>query len=98
MRLFLSAEFGKQLTVIETAAQSYAFFIAGFETSSSTMAFCLFELAKNQNIQRKVQEEIDEITTRHSNEFTYESLSEMKYLEACIDGKRMKFHAPLGID
>lgn len=68
------------------AAQAWIFYAAGFETSSSTMSFCLFELAKNLKIQQKLQEEIDEVTARHNNQITYESLSEMKFLEACIDG------------
>lgn len=68
------------------AAQAFVFYIAGFETSSSTMSFCLFELAKNPQVQRKVQEEIDQISEKYNNEITYESMSEMKYLEACIDG------------
>lgn len=60
--------------------------MVGFETSSSTMSFCLYELAKNMEIQRKVQEEIDEVTARHNGEITYNSIMEMKYLEMCIEG------------
>lgn len=55
------------------------------------MSFCLFELAKHQHIQRKVQEEIDEVSARHNNQITYESVGEMKYLEACIDGKNVSY-------
>lgn len=44
-------------------------------------------MAKNQKVQSKAQKEIDEVTARYNNQITYESLSEMKYLEACIDGK-----------
>ena len=51
------------------------------------MSFCLYELAKNPDIQRKVQKEIDEITAKHNGEITYNSISEMKYLEMCMDGK-----------
>lgn len=69
------------------AAQAWVFYLAGFETSSSTISFCLYELAKNPKIQRKVQEEIDEINRKYKNVMTYESLAEMPYLECCIDGK-----------
>lgn len=58
----------------------------GFETSSSTMSFCLYELAKNPDIQRKVQEEIDEVTARYNGQITYDSIMEMKYLEMCMEG------------
>lgn len=51
------------------------------------MAFCLFELAKHSEIQRLVHEEIDRVLQQHNGHITYESVSEMKYLDACIDGK-----------
>eukprot|EP01095_Lingulamoeba_sp_RSL-Kostka_P011448 TRINITY_DN4342_c0_g1_i2.p1 TRINITY_DN4342_c0_g1~~TRINITY_DN4342_c0_g1_i2.p1 ORF type:complete len:287 (-),score=64.32 TRINITY_DN4342_c0_g1_i2:69-929(-) len=36
-------------------------FIAGHETTGHTMSWCLYELAKNPEIQMKVQEEIDSV-------------------------------------
>lgn len=63
------------------------FLIAGFETSSTTMSYCLYELARNPDCQRKAQKEIDEILEKHNGQITYESLSEMQFLESCIDGK-----------
>lgn len=61
----------------------------GFETSSSTLSFCLFELAQNPEIQRKVQEEVDRVFKTQG--ITYESLSELKYLECCIDETLRKY-------
>ena len=49
------------MTNLEVAAQSFVFFVAGFETSSSTMTFCLYELSKNQEIQDKLRHEIKEV-------------------------------------
>lgn len=76
----------KQLTINEMAAQAWIFYIAGFETSSTTTSFCLYELAKNPTIQQNVQLEIDEIVEKFNGKISYESISAMKYLEACIDG------------
>lgn len=59
----------------------------GFETSSTTITFCMYELAKNREIQQRVHQEIDDVLKRHGGKITYESISEMKYLEACIDGE-----------
>lgn len=67
-------------------AFSKVFFIAGFETSSSTLSLCLYELAKNAHIQKKVQNEIDEIKRKHDGRLSYDAVSEMKYLDWCIDG------------
>jgi cytochrome P450 family 6 len=76
----------KKLTLDEIAAQVFVFFVAGFETSSSTSNFCMFELARNPDIQRKVQEEIDR-AVKESNEknINYDVLNQMKYLDCCID-------------
>lgn len=50
------------------------------------MTFCVYELAKNTIIQQKVYEEIDSVLQKYDENLHYESLGEMKYLDACIDG------------
>lgn len=77
----------KQLTIKELTAQAFVFFIAGFETTSSTMSFCLYETCKQLDIQRKIQAEIDTVLAKYNGEVTYDAVNEMKYLDACIDGK-----------
>lgn len=77
----------KTLTIEEVAAQAFIFYAAGFETSSTTISFCLYEVAKHPDVQRKLHEEIDTVLARYNGKVTYESVSEMKYLESCIDGK-----------
>ncbi|KAG5681318.1 hypothetical protein PVAND_010767 [Polypedilum vanderplanki] len=76
----------KKFTMNELVAQVFVFFIAGFETSSSTMSYVLLELSKNLDVQRKVQAEIDQVMEKaETDEITYELLNEMKYLDCCID-------------
>jgi cytochrome P450 family 6 len=50
-------------------------------------------LAKNPEIQRKLQDEIDEVLLTDSNthEFNYEKIMSMKYLTACIDEALRKY-------
>lgn len=81
----------KTLSEDEIAAQTFVFFLAGYETSSTTLSFCLYELAKNPDIQERLHHEIDEILEKHNGQMTYESISEMKYLEACIVGEFIFF-------
>ncbi|KAH8291112.1 hypothetical protein KR054_008817 [Drosophila jambulina] len=75
----------KSLTIEEILAQSFVFFLAGFETSSSTMGFTLFELAKNPLIQDKVRDEVEEVLNKHGDQLTYESIKDLKYLHMVID-------------
>lgn len=77
---------GESLSLNDMAGQSYIFIVAGDEPSSSTMTFCMFELAKNTDIQQKAYEEINSVLKKYDGNLNYESLSEMKYLDACIDG------------
>ncbi|GAB0089289.1 probable cytochrome P450 6a14 [Sergentomyia squamirostris] len=77
-------EVGK-ITSNELIANAYLFLMAGFETSSTTMKFCLLELAQYPEIQNRVREEIKSILLNNDNKITYESLSQMKYLEQVIN-------------
>lgn len=80
-----------RLTINEIVSQSFIFFIAGFETSSSTMMFCLYELALRPDIQDKARENIMTVLAKHGGELTYESLQEMDYLDKVVNGKLMKY-------
>lgn len=82
----ISNDYSKTLTIEELTAQAFLFYVAGFETSSTTISFCLYEIAKNLDIQQKVQEEIDTVLAKHGGKLTYESINDLKYLECCIDG------------
>lgn len=75
------------MTEDEIAAQALLFLAAGFEQAAITITFCLYELAKEQIIQKRVQDEMVNVLQQHNGRFTYESISNMKYLDACIDGK-----------
>ncbi|XP_037902962.1 probable cytochrome P450 6a14 [Hermetia illucens] len=80
-----------KLTLEQIAAQASLFFFAGFETSSSVMTFCLYELALNQNIQEKVRQEITQIMASHNGELTYEGMQQMTYLEMTINETLRKY-------
>lgn len=71
----------------EFAAQAVIFFSAGFETSSSTQTFALYELSKNPECQVRLRKEIDEVLAKHDNKITYDAVMDMKYLDKVIDGK-----------
>lgn len=71
----------------ELAANCFIFFNAGFETSSSTSTFVLYHLARNQEIQEKLREEIQKVVKKDGGKITYEGVKEIKYLQMVIDGE-----------
>lgn len=78
------------------ASQVFLFFLAGFETSSTTMAFALYELALQPDLQEKLRDEINKKYREcDDNELTYEAMCDLPYLDQIIKGKQMiikKFH------
>ncbi|XP_047118506.1 probable cytochrome P450 6a13 [Schistocerca piceifrons] len=79
-------ETSKTLTTKEVAAQAWVFFLAGFETSSTTVSFCLYELARHPDIQKKVQEEIDDALKKNNGDVTYDIImTQMPYLEKVVN-------------
>lgn len=75
------------LTMDEITAQAHVFFAAGFETSSTTMGYALYELAQHQDIQDRARAEIADMFEKNDNKFTYESMKDMPYLDQIISGK-----------
>ncbi|EEB11224.1 conserved hypothetical protein [Pediculus humanus corporis] len=75
----------------EAAAQAFVFFLAGFETSSTTMTFALYELARNEDVQEKLIDEIDRILIKYDNKITYEGISEMHYFDWVIHETLRKY-------
>ena len=69
------------------AAQAHLFFAAGFETSASTMTFCLYEISRNTDVQSKMRKEVDAIFKKYKGKINYQALQEMNYMEAVINGK-----------
>ncbi|XP_055684923.1 probable cytochrome P450 6a14 [Lutzomyia longipalpis] len=84
-----------KLTTNEICAQAFVFFLAGFEASSNTLTFCLYELALNEDVQHRLREEIQAISSKYDNQITYEALSEMKYLDRVIN-ETLRKYPPLG--
>ncbi|XP_029047550.2 cytochrome P450 6a2-like isoform X2 [Osmia bicornis bicornis] len=86
------SEFRKmELSDAFLAAQAFVFFTAGFETSSLTITHALYELAFNQSIQDTLRAETKDVLKRNNGEITYDSISELKYLDAVFKETLRKY-------
>ncbi|KAF7474845.1 Hypothetical predicted protein [Marmota monax] len=72
------------LSDLEIAAQSIIFILAGYDTTSSTLSFIMYVLATHPDVQKKLQQEIDE-TLPNKAPVTYDVLFEMKYLDMVVN-------------
>lgn len=77
----------ESITMNELSAQSYVFFLGGFETSSTTVTFALYELAKNLDMQNRAREEIKTVLEQHNGVFSYEAMTDMLYVNQILQGK-----------
>lgn len=75
-------------------AQCYLFFAAGFETTSTALAYIMMELALNKSIQNKVRDEIIETLEKYNGQITYDSVKEMTYIDMVIEGNFGRFSNP----
>ncbi|XP_055853969.1 cytochrome P450 6g1-like [Episyrphus balteatus] len=75
-------------------AQAGIFFTAGFETSSATMSFGLYELSKRPELQNRLREEIKHILTKNDGKVTYEAVNKMEYLNMVIQ-EVLRLYPPL---
>ncbi|XP_057660426.1 probable cytochrome P450 6a20 [Diorhabda carinulata] len=84
---------GHFITLNELVAQCFVFFLAGFETSATTITFVLLEIALAQEVQDKLRDEIRSIWEKH-HQITYEAVMEMHYLEMVIQ-ETLRKHPPV---
>ncbi|EDS36420.1 cytochrome p450 family protein 44A1 [Culex quinquefasciatus] len=80
----LSLEEKKQVTEIDMAGHGVSFFADGFETSSSVITYCLFDLATNPAIQTQLRQEIRDVQANKGG-LTYDNVGEMTFLEQVLN-------------
>lgn len=85
-----TADGKKSMTIDEITAQAHIFLIGGYESSSATMSFCLYEMSKDPSKQENAYKEIASVLEKNNGELTYETLSQMKYMDYCIEGRSQK--------
>ncbi|EPS95222.1 hypothetical protein FOMPIDRAFT_87477 [Fomitopsis schrenkii] len=77
----------------EVLAQMKVLILAGYETTSISLTWCLLELCKQPDIQQKLREELLQFSTNDPtwDQFTYS----LPYLDAVVH-ETLRLHPPLG--
>jgi len=68
-------------------AQALSFLIGGYETSSTTLSFALYELAMHPEIQQSLRAEIVQVLSKHGGKLTYDGIKDMSYLDRVVSGE-----------
>lgn len=70
------------LTEAEILGNGVLFFIAGYDTTASTLQYLLYMLALHPEIQQRVYEEMTEVCSSDSP--SYEEVGKCEYLDRCL--------------
>lgn len=81
----------KSISLEAITAQAIIFYVAGQETTGSTAALTIFELAQNPEHLKRLQEEVDETLKQNDGKITYDVLNHMHFLELCIQETLRKY-------
>uniref|UniRef100_A0A5S6Q3K5 Cytochrome P450 n=1 Tax=Trichuris muris TaxID=70415 RepID=A0A5S6Q3K5_TRIMR len=73
---------GIHLSDDSIVANALVFLLAGYETSSTAMGFAAWLLAKHTDVQKKLQEEIENKFPNNENVKELEAIQSMQYLDA----------------
>lgn len=79
----------------DLVAQAAVFFTGGFETSSTTMSFTLYELALNNDVQKTLRKEIIEAIDKSGGKITYDMVMTLPYLDMVVS-ETLRKYPPLG--
>ncbi|CAG2112196.1 unnamed protein product [Medioppia subpectinata] len=89
----LSNVIEKKLTEDEILAQCFLFFIAGYETTATTLSYCTYELALNPDLQDRLYEECKE-AFNEKGEISYDVLSRLPFIDALLS-ETLRNYPPL---
>ncbi|XP_006610855.1 cytochrome P450 6k1-like [Apis dorsata] len=79
----------------DLVSQAAVFFTGGFETSSTTISFTLYELALNQDVQKTLRTEIHDALAQTDGKITYDMIMNLPYLDMVIS-ETLRKYPPLG--
>ena len=87
-----------KLDEFSIVATAYDFIDASYDTTSVTLSYLSYEMAKNPDIQKRLQEEIDQAFEESKPEFPdYNTIQNLPFLDMVIH-ETLRLHPPAGIN
>ncbi|XP_011172781.1 cytochrome P450 9e2 [Solenopsis invicta] len=87
-----------ELSIDDMVAQAFIFFFGGFDSTSTLMCFAAHEIAMNQDIQKRLQNEIDQVLEDTNGQVPYEAVNGMAYLDAVISEALRMYPGGVNLD
>nr|ACE75341.1 cytochrome P450 [Glyptapanteles indiensis] len=87
-----------ELSIESMTSQAFIFFFGGFDSTSTTICFVAHEIAVNSEVQKRLQEEIDQVLERSNGDPSYEAINGMQYLDAVISETLRKYPIQVAVD
>jgi len=98
MKLTTSNKSKHSLDEITVVATALVLLIAGYDTTGNTLSFLAYEMSKNEEIQKKLQDEIDEAFEESGEEFPdYSVIQNLPYLDMVVY-ETLRLHSPVGVN
>ncbi|XP_060854428.1 probable cytochrome P450 6a14 [Rhopalosiphum padi] len=72
-------------TEMDIIGNAILMFVAGSETVSTLICFCLYELALNRNVQDRLREEIVMTKAKHGGQLNSDFLTDLRYINMVIE-------------
>ncbi|XP_077563593.1 cytochrome P450 3A24-like [Haemaphysalis longicornis] len=83
----------KRLTEDEAMAQCIVFFLAGLDTTSTTLTFATYLLAMHPEVQERLRREVEDCISTHGPDPNLDVISKLKYLH-CVVSETLRLYPP----
>ncbi len=84
----------KKIDELSLIATAFVLLVAGYDTTGQTLAYAAFELAKNPDIQKRLQDEVDDAFQESGGKFPdFYKIQSMEYLDMVFHETLRKYPA-----
>ena len=80
----------------EIVATAFVILVAGYDTTGSLLSYACYELSKNDEVQEKLRQEVEEIMDGDDKVLKYEDVQKMTYMDQVLS-ETLRLHVPLAM-